>query len=139
MHPRGGLESAHDAINAFFLLYELFESEARVWWVFNHRAFLEALCIGDILRAEEGKEGGEELVRVDPLYMRAKRDISKSFSSLVSLGGLGPTGVIEYLGFEMSANTETAKMIRIMEEMSEGQEHGAEVAKTRAAVLMQYL
>ncbi len=38
---RGTLEAAHDAITAFFVLYQLFETEARVWWVFNHRAFLK--------------------------------------------------------------------------------------------------
>jgi len=38
---RGAVEAAHEAINAFFLFYEHFEAEAKVWWVFNHRAFLE--------------------------------------------------------------------------------------------------
>lgn len=46
---RGALEAAHEAMGAFFLLWELFESEAKVWWVFNHRAFIEAQCVGDIL------------------------------------------------------------------------------------------
>ncbi|TVY81570.1 Fusarisetin A cluster transcription factor fsa6 [Lachnellula suecica] len=58
VNVRGALEAAHDAITAFFLLYQLFESEAKVWWVFNHRAFLEALCMGNILK-EQAKEEGE--------------------------------------------------------------------------------
>ena len=75
---RGALEAAHDAIGAFFLLYNLFESEAKVWWVFNHRAFLEAMCIGDVLK-DAGKEGnGEELLANDPLFIRAKSDIGRS-------------------------------------------------------------
>jgi hypothetical protein len=78
INVRGSLEAAHDAINAFFLLYALFESEAKVWWVFNHRAFLEALCIGNILRDEINEEGGVELLGKDPLFMRAKADIGIS-------------------------------------------------------------
>lgn len=35
------LEAANRAMGAFFLLCELFGGEAKVWWVFNHRAFLE--------------------------------------------------------------------------------------------------
>ena len=78
MNTRGALEAAHDAISAFFLLYGLFETEAKVWWVFNHRAFLEALCIGGILRDEAKLEGGFEIVTRDPLFVRAKGDIRKS-------------------------------------------------------------
>ena len=75
VNVRGALEAAHDAINAFFLLYQFFESEARVWWVFNHRAFLEAMCIGNILREEAKMDGGEESLLKDPLFLRAKADI----------------------------------------------------------------
>lgn len=75
INVRGALEAAHEAINAFFLLYALFESEAKVWWVFNHRAFLEALCIGDLLREQAREEDGDELLAKDPLFVRAKTDI----------------------------------------------------------------
>ena len=78
---RSALEAAHHAITTFFLLYRLFESEAKVWWVFNHRAFLEAMCMGDLL-AEQGKEErGEELLAKDPLFVRAKGDIGEPFCS----------------------------------------------------------
>lgn len=79
MNIRGALEAAHDAIVAFFILFDLFESEARVWWVFNHRAFLEAMCIGNILREEANEENGEETLMKDPLFVRGKADIGKSF------------------------------------------------------------
>lgn len=75
VNVRGALEAAHDAINAFFLLFVLFESEAKVWWVFNHRAFLEAMCIGSILRDQVNEENGAELLVKDPLFVRAKADV----------------------------------------------------------------
>jgi len=75
VNVRGALEAAHDAINAFFLLYSLFETEAKVWWVFNHRAFLEAMCIGTILQEQAKEENGEELLVKDPLMLRGKSDI----------------------------------------------------------------
>ena len=78
MNVQGTLEAAHDAIQAFFLLSALFESEAKVWWVFNHRAFLEAMCIGNVLKDAAKKENGEELLAKDPLFIRAKSDIGRS-------------------------------------------------------------
>lgn len=75
VNVRGTLEAAHDAITAFFVLFSLFETEARVWWVFNHRAFLEALCIGNVLREAAKEEGGEEAMGKDPLFVRARGDI----------------------------------------------------------------
>lgn len=74
---RGTLEAAHDAIGAFFMMYQLLESEARVWWVFNHRAFLEAVCIGNVLREESKDPKGLESVARDPLFQRARGDIGK--------------------------------------------------------------
>jgi hypothetical protein len=75
VNVRGSLEAAHDAINSFFLLYTILESEAKVWWVFNHRAFLEALCIGNILQEQAKEDNGAEMLAKDPLYVRAKADI----------------------------------------------------------------
>lgn len=77
VNVRGTLEAAHDAINAFFLMYALFEHEARTWWVFNHRAFLEALCIGSILRETATDPGGVELMNKDQLFVRGRHDIGK--------------------------------------------------------------
>ncbi|KAL7921698.1 fungal-specific transcription factor domain-containing protein [Trichoderma austrokoningii] len=77
VNARGTLEAAHDAIEAFFLLFGLLESEARVWWVFNHRAFLEALCIGNVLKEAAKEPVGKELLAKDPLFVRAKADITR--------------------------------------------------------------
>ena len=75
VNVRGALEAAHDAIQAFFLLSALFESEARVWWVFNHRAYLEAMCMANILRDHESEE--PVVGARDPLFVRAKADIGR--------------------------------------------------------------
>lgn len=77
VNTRGTLEAAHDAINAFFMLFTLLEAEARVWWHFNHRAFLEALCIGNVLQEVAKEPTGEDLLARDPLYVRAKSDIGE--------------------------------------------------------------
>ncbi|TLS31364.1 hypothetical protein PpBr36_02914 [Pyricularia pennisetigena] len=114
INAKGALDAAHQAISAFFILFQEFELDARVWWVFNHRAFLEALCIGGILRdAERNTETGEhEDGRTnngnikDPIYTRAKDDINR--------------------------------MIEIMKIMGDG-ENGSEVARTRVQVLSEYL
>ncbi|KAH6996559.1 fungal-specific transcription factor domain-containing protein [Ilyonectria sp. MPI-CAGE-AT-0026] len=83
---RGTLEAAHDAISAFFLLFALLEIEARVWWVFNHRAFLEALCIGNVLREASREPGGAEAMARDPLLVRAKADITRMIQIMQVMG-----------------------------------------------------
>ena len=86
VNVRGTLDAAHEAITAFFLLYAHFENEARVWWVFNHRAFLEALCIGGVLRevavaasTQGDPDGGSAVDQAarDPVFARARSDISE--------------------------------------------------------------
>ncbi|TPX06973.1 uncharacterized protein E0L32_011118 [Thyridium curvatum] len=89
VNVRGTLEAAHDAITAFFVLFNLFDMEARVWWVFNHRAFLEALCIGGIIREALKEPGGEETVARDPLFVRAKADISRMIQIMQIMGEEG--------------------------------------------------
>jgi hypothetical protein len=86
VNVRGTLEAAHDAISSFFLLYTLLESEARVWWVFNHRAFLEALCIGNVLREAIKEPGGDELLLRDPLFVRAKADMTRMVQIMDLIG-----------------------------------------------------
>ncbi|OIW32457.1 hypothetical protein CONLIGDRAFT_270875 [Coniochaeta ligniaria NRRL 30616] len=86
LNVRGTLESAHDAITAFFVLYSLFEVEAKVWWVFNHRAFLEALCIGTVLREAMKEPAGLEAVGKDPLFVRARADITRMIQIMQVMG-----------------------------------------------------
>jgi hypothetical protein len=79
VNVRGTLEAAHDAIQSFFLLSALLESEAKVWWVFNHRAFLEAMKMAEMLQIQQDLEGPMAASK-DPLFLRAQADISESFS-----------------------------------------------------------
>lgn len=72
---RGTLDAAHEAVHAFFILNELLESESKVWWVFNHRAFLECMTIGNVLQEIAKEEEGEEKLGREPLFVRAKGDI----------------------------------------------------------------
>ncbi|KAL1305409.1 hypothetical protein AAFC00_002296 [Neodothiora populina] len=71
---RGALEAAHEAIWAYFKLYGLFENDAGVWWVFQHRAFEEALTIADLLTA---KQDGQTVDKTDPLYVKCKDDVHR--------------------------------------------------------------
>lgn len=57
VNVRGALEAAHEALWAYFKLYMLFENDAAVWWVFQHRAFEEALLIADLLSASRTAAG----------------------------------------------------------------------------------
>lgn len=83
VNVRGTLEAAHEAMAAYFVLFSLFEQEARTWWVFSHRAFLEALCIGSVLRETAREPGGEDTVGKDQLFVRGKGDIGMLCLALV--------------------------------------------------------
>lgn len=79
VNVKGVLEAAHEAIGAFFLLWEIFGLEARVWWVFCHRSFLQACCVGDVMRNEmQAGKMGEGTAGADAgLWARARSDIGE--------------------------------------------------------------
>ena len=132
VNVRGTLEAAHDAIAAFFMLFTLFEAEARVWWVFNHRAFLEALCIGSVLNEVVKEPGGLDTVARDPLFVRAKADIGGfctwNFAVAFRVASRQPAWLTFFAG----------RMIEIMRIMGEG-DQASEVARTRVKVLSAFL
>ncbi|CAN8103115.1 unnamed protein product [Discula destructiva] len=86
VNVRATLEAAHEAMDAFFMLFSLFEQEARTWWVFSHRAFLEALCVGSVLREAAGDEDGEETLGRDQLFMRGRGDIARMVQIMNIMG-----------------------------------------------------
>lgn len=72
----GTLDAAHEAISSFFLLHKLFEDEARVWYHFQHRAFSEALIIGELVKNRT------DALAVGPVRMRAKDDLMRMIGTL---------------------------------------------------------
>lgn len=64
---RGALEAAHEALWAYFRLCSFFELDAGVWWVFQHRAFEEALTIADLLSSPHE---GQNVAKGDALYVK---------------------------------------------------------------------
>ncbi|OBT76471.1 hypothetical protein VF21_03983 [Pseudogymnoascus sp. 05NY08] len=81
MNVKGTLEAAHEAISAFFLLVEVFGAEARVWWVFCHRAFLESVCMGNILREQKSLvDSGDS-----GMFARARGNITKMIDIMTNM------------------------------------------------------
>ena len=81
---RPALEAAHEAIWAFFKLWDFFESEAGVWWVFQHRAFEEALLIAHLLTTipspteQANGDAGVGVSAVErEVYEKAKEDVRR--------------------------------------------------------------
>lgn len=73
---KAALEAAHEAIWAFFKLWGIFESEAGVWWVFQHRAFEEALLISHLLSLDPPQDA-DGLPAYDPVFDKAKEDVAR--------------------------------------------------------------
>ena len=86
MNVKGALEAAHEAIWAFFKLWQLFESEAGVWWVFQHRAFEESLLIAHLLAIPPQLDANGMTV-LDPVYTKLKDDIMRMMKIMDRYGG----------------------------------------------------
>ncbi|KAK4165227.1 Acetamidase regulatory protein [Cladorrhinum sp. PSN259] len=135
VNARATLDAAHEAIHSFFVYVKLFEAEARVWWVFCHRAFLEALCIGNVLR---------EVVRREREGVKTEL-IGDGDGEMVVGGGEGDKavggsvdGVWDKDPLFVRAKDDIVKMIEIMQSMSQG-EQASETARTRVQVLSELL
>ncbi|KAF2154359.1 hypothetical protein K461DRAFT_312286 [Myriangium duriaei CBS 260.36] len=72
---RGSLEAAHEAIWSFFKLVRFFDTDATVWWVFQHRAFDEALTIARLLTLQPSTSDSAVTVN-DALYAKCKTDVT---------------------------------------------------------------
>ncbi|PVI01843.1 hypothetical protein DM02DRAFT_670977 [Periconia macrospinosa] len=83
---RGALEAAMMALMSFFQFWDYLRVDAGVWWVFQHRAFEEALLIARILGTQEqplspDSQGGASPA-TDPLLTSAKDDAKKTLDIL---------------------------------------------------------
>ncbi|KAI7546975.1 hypothetical protein KC331_g5285 [Hortaea werneckii] len=78
---KAALEAAHEAVWAFFKLWGLFETEAGVWWVFQHRAFEESLLIAHLLatvpQQDDNDQGLATSSKSDPIFAKCKDDIAR--------------------------------------------------------------
>ncbi|KAF2004758.1 hypothetical protein P154DRAFT_551946 [Amniculicola lignicola CBS 123094] len=86
----GALDAARKAIGAFFHFWEYLRIDAGVWWVFQHRAFEEALLMARILGTQEhplSAELGGGSPASDPLFTLAKQDVRKMLDILDVIGG----------------------------------------------------
>ncbi|CAK1362026.1 putative transcriptional regulatory protein [Cercospora beticola] len=75
------LEAAHEALDAFFKLWLMFEVEAVVWWAFQHRAFEESLLLARFLAIPPPPEA-----QSDPIYSKAKEDIARMLQIMERYG-----------------------------------------------------
>ncbi|TIA11759.1 hypothetical protein D6C83_08467 [Aureobasidium pullulans] len=80
---RGALEAAHEAIWTYFKLNDFFGGDAGVWWVFQHRAFEEALTMTDLLATLQASEQNSR----DPLYTKCKEAVRQMIDLLQRQGG----------------------------------------------------
>jgi len=88
------IEAAHEAIWAFFKLWAFFETEAAVWWVFQHRAFEESLLIAHLLsslppeklrrNSVSGRLDGERPLH--SLYAKARDDVQRMLELMERYG-----------------------------------------------------
>ncbi|EME48311.1 specific transcription factor-like protein [Dothistroma septosporum NZE10] len=81
-NPKAALEAAHEALCAFFKLWGSFETEAGVWWAFQHRAFEESLLIANLLAHSPMPER-----HIDPIYGKAKEDVRRMLEIMERYGG----------------------------------------------------
>ncbi|KAF2799848.1 hypothetical protein K505DRAFT_404390 [Melanomma pulvis-pyrius CBS 109.77] len=87
---KGALDAASMALQAFFHFWEYLRVDAGVWWVFQHRAFEEALLMARILSTQERPLTSRNLglsPASDPFLMTAKDDARKTLDILDLVGG----------------------------------------------------
>ncbi|KAL1615293.1 hypothetical protein SLS54_009072 [Diplodia seriata] len=91
---RGALESARLAIRAFVDLWEYLRVDAGVWWVFQHRAFEEALMMARLLVIQQQEDSPYQRQTKapieEPLLVAAKHDIRKVIEILDHVGSGAP-------------------------------------------------
>ncbi|KAF2818916.1 hypothetical protein CC86DRAFT_375554 [Ophiobolus disseminans] len=89
---KGALEAARMALQAFFHFWEYLKTDASVWWVFQHRAFEEALLMARILGQQEQPLSPTHdgmPPSADPLLQLAKDDARKCLE-ILDLVGIAP-------------------------------------------------
>ncbi|KAF2762336.1 hypothetical protein EJ05DRAFT_206134 [Pseudovirgaria hyperparasitica] len=86
---RGALEAARMGLETYFQMWEYMKVDAGVWWVFQHRAFEEALMMARILAIEQEAVSGTPLVS-DPLHALVRIDIRRMLEIVEQIGANAP-------------------------------------------------
>ncbi|KAH7359852.1 fungal-specific transcription factor domain-containing protein [Pyrenochaeta sp. MPI-SDFR-AT-0127] len=89
---KGALEAARMALQSFFHFWDYLKIDASVWWVFQHRAFEEALLMARILGQQEqplSPSHNGMPPSSDPLLQLAKDDARKCLD-ILDLVGIAP-------------------------------------------------
>jgi hypothetical protein len=90
---KGALEAARLALAAFFDFWQFLRIDASVWWVFQHRAFEEALLMARIL-GTQSQPLSPSLSHLSPasdsLFLAAKEDARRTLEILDVVGNAAP-------------------------------------------------
>ncbi|KAF2435527.1 hypothetical protein EJ08DRAFT_645819 [Tothia fuscella] len=95
---RGALEAGRLALGSFLDFWDGLRVDAGVWWVFQHRAFEEALTMAQLLAAYQpvlqplsASPGvSEQPPMVETLFAEAKEDVNKMLEVLEHVGSAAP-------------------------------------------------
>ncbi|KAF2750213.1 hypothetical protein M011DRAFT_233199 [Sporormia fimetaria CBS 119925] len=83
----GALNAARMALQAFFHFWKYLKVDAGVWWVFQHRAFDEALMISNILAAQDPQLVSQS---VGSLLLESKEDARRTLEILEVVNSTAP-------------------------------------------------
>jgi len=135
LNGQATLDAAHNGVKTFFLLHDIFPTDAAVWWVFNHRAFFEEEWIGRILCAVSNNDANKALVPV-PLLTRGRNDLSEYFAGHMLCNQVRRT----FYGWtDLTLPTHAERMIAIAASMDGNDENGSPVARLRVEALSDWL
>jgi len=91
---RGALHAGRLAVGAFFDFWDGLRVDAGVWWVFQHRAFEEALTMASLLTSytpvPSSPTNAANINKVDPLFLEAKDDVRRALDILEHVASSAP-------------------------------------------------
>jgi len=87
---RGALEAGRVALESFFDFWDFLRVDAGVWWVFQHRAFEEALTMSNLLADYRPSPALAAGPAVDPLFAHSKEDVKRMLEILEHVGSAAP-------------------------------------------------
>jgi len=88
------LEAGRVALNTFFDFWDFLRVDAGVWWVFQHRAFEEALTMSNLLSAYQpgpvSPVSGQGRSRIESIFAEAREDVKRMLEILDYVGSAAP-------------------------------------------------